>query len=160
MGVLVVYESLYGNTAAIAAAVARGVRDAGVSVIVAEVAEAPDVLPDDVTLLVVGAPTHNRGLPTEASRTSVAGVASSPSLRSWLTGRSLPASIRVAAFDTAIGGFWAGSAAKAIGKLVRRGGRVKEMAERSFVVVRGDGGPRLRDGELAAAHAWGRLLAG
>lgn len=64
---LVIVESHFGNTRTIARAVAAGLADAGVraSVLDADRAGAP---PADLDLLVVGAPTHNRGLPTAGSR--------------------------------------------------------------------------------------------
>ena len=58
---LVIVESHFGNTRTIARAVAAGLADAGVraSVLDADRAGAP---PADLDLLVLGAPTHNRGL--------------------------------------------------------------------------------------------------
>jgi Flavodoxin domain len=62
MNTLVVYESVYGNTRAIAEAIAEGLGGAPVvPVSRAEVA-------DGTELLVVGGPTHMHGLATARSR--------------------------------------------------------------------------------------------
>ena len=68
MKVLVVYESMFGNTKAIAEAIGEAL-----AAEVVEVSDAPDVLPDDVGLLVVGAPTHAFSLSRPATRQSAAG---------------------------------------------------------------------------------------
>ena len=70
---LVIVESHFGNTRTIARAVAAGLADAGVraSVLDADRAGAP---PADLDLLVVGAPTHNRGLSTAGSRAAAGGA--------------------------------------------------------------------------------------
>ena len=57
---LVVFESMFGNTEAVANAIADGLKEQG-AVRVVEVGEAPDGLPSGVDLLVVGGPTHARG---------------------------------------------------------------------------------------------------
>ncbi|MFL6114535.1 MAG: flavodoxin family protein [Catenulispora sp.] len=62
MRALVVYESMYGNTRAVAEAVASGLRPAYET----EVKPAVDIGAADVDradLLVVGGPTHVHGLP-------------------------------------------------------------------------------------------------
>src|SRR5215218_8498636 len=70
MRVAVVYESLYGNTHAVAAAVAAGVTDARpdaqVDVLRVDDADARQVAGAD--LLIVGGPTHMRGMTTSLSR--------------------------------------------------------------------------------------------
>ena len=55
MSILVVYESMWGNTRAVADAIARGL---GPDTAVVEVTRAPADIPADVDLLVVGGPTH------------------------------------------------------------------------------------------------------
>ena len=62
MHALVVFESMYGNTRAIAEAIADGL-STRMRVEVQEVGVAPEVIDDDVALLVVGAPTHAGLLP-------------------------------------------------------------------------------------------------
>ena len=159
---LVIVESHFGNTRTIARAVAAGLADAGVraSVLDADRAGAP---PANLDLLVVGAPTHNRGLPTAGSRAAArrqgatAGVGDG-GVREWLATASIPARTRVAVFDTVTARNWlSGSAARAVAKMLRRAGR-GEPSVKSFVVDSSRG--PLADGEEAAARAWGREWAG
>jgi len=80
-------------------------------------------------------------------------------IREWLT--SLPTSdrIEVATFDTKVskGRHFAGSAARAAGKSVRRHHLGRLVASESFYVA-GTEGPLL-PGELERAQAWGAELA-
>ena len=71
MRALVVYESMYGNTKEIAAAVADGL-STRMPVQLTEVGAAPTVLADDIGLLVVGGPTHAHGMSKPESRASAA----------------------------------------------------------------------------------------
>ena len=104
MDAIVVYESVFGNTRAIAEGLA--------SVPVLPVHEAAK-RPGSVDLPVVGGPTHMHGMSTARSRRIAAegvhedgaghvepGATGEPGLRSWL--RELPptAAQHVAAFDT------------------------------------------------------------
>ena len=87
---LVVHESMFGNTERIALAVAQGLRAGGAEVSVVAVADAPDALPDEVDLLVVGAPTHAFSLSRAATRRDAVRQGASPDraatgLREWLT---------------------------------------------------------------------------
>ncbi|MGQ1838691.1 flavodoxin domain-containing protein [Kocuria turfanensis] len=68
MTVVVVYESMYGNTHRIAEAVGHGLAEAGAPVEVVSVgaARTRGLGPEDV--LVVGAPTHVRGLSRATTR--------------------------------------------------------------------------------------------
>ncbi|MBO0808864.1 MAG: flavodoxin-like domain-containing protein, partial [Actinobacteria bacterium] len=69
MFVAIVYESLFGNTREIAEAIAEGSAEADPRATVAcrPAAEAGPELPR-ADLLIVGAPTHFLGLPSERSR--------------------------------------------------------------------------------------------
>lgn len=154
---LVIVESHFGNTRTIAQAVAAGLTDAGVRASVLDAARA-GALPADLDLLVVGAPTHNRGLPTAGSRAAArkrgATTAGGGGVREWLATATIPVRTRVAAFDTVTARNWlSGSAARAVAKMLRRAGREKP-AVKSFVV--GSSRGPLADGEEAAARAWGR----
>lgn len=156
MNVLIVVESSFGNTARIAEAVAAGLRSRGATVRVEDAAGAPAVAGHD--LVVVGAPTHNLGLPNAKSReqaTEKGGHAPTAGVQEWL-GALARTDVRAAAFDTAVAGRFSGSAAKRIDKLLRTKG-AKVAARESFVVA-GDP-PALADGELARAEAWGAGLA-
>ena len=159
---LIIVESCFGNTRAIAEAVAAGLIEGGVEAQMVDVAQAPGALPEDLDLLVLGAPTHNRGLPTTATRAKaqaqVGAGGASQGISEWLGNAEIPASLSVAAFDTVISRGWlSGSAAKAIAKtLQRRQGR-RTVSTRSFVVTASKG--PLATGQDSDARSWGRELA-
>lgn len=71
MKALVVYKSMFGNTQAVARAVADGIATHG-SVDVREVASAPDLGATDADLVVVGAPTHAFSLSRAGTRQDAA----------------------------------------------------------------------------------------
>lgn len=158
MKAVVVYESLWGNTAAVARAIAEGIGPE------AEVLSTSEATPDRVAgadLLVAGAPMQGFSLPTDQMR---AGIkvdddprpdVSMPTLRSWLD--HLPAgSGRAAAFDTKIR--WSpGSAASVIDRVLAAAG-YRTVARSEHFLVTGRTGP-LKDGELARARTWGAQLA-
>lgn len=165
MKTVVVYESIYGNTRAIAHAIADGL-----------VAEAVPVhlVTDELTngaALVVGGPTHVHGLATARSRQMAVeaaeedgernlepGATAQAGLRTWL--RDLPDvdGIPTAAFDTRVdkSSWLTGVASRGIAKrLARRGYEV--LCTESFLVEDSEG--PLKDGELDRARAWGEQLA-
>ena len=160
MSVLIVVESLFGNTMAVARAVAAGLTDGGTPVTVLRCGEAPAEIPADVSLLVAGAPTHNLHLPNRASRTQAAGrgavQADAVGLAEWIGTATPRKDLRVVTFDTTTGGAWSGSAAKAAAKLLRRRGFSAPEQGPGFIVA-GTPGP-LRDGEEARARTWGAEL--
>ena len=160
MRTLVVVESIWGNTEAIARAVAAGI---GGEVDVVGTDAAPNRVPDDVDLLVVGGPTHAFSMSTPATRESAKqqGAEHPPirGIREWLDGLATPPRPpRVATFDTrTVSPRLPGSAAKkAIKHLVRRG--MQPIAKPETFGVHGYSGP-LADGEEARAEEWGRALA-
>jgi len=159
MKAVVVYESLWGNTAAIARAIAEGI---GPGARALSTAEATAEAIAAVDLIVAGAPVIAFNLPTDRMRESVRSDPkappadlSAPSMRSWLD--TLPAGHgRSAAFETRI--WWSpGGSTGAITKGLERAGYPEAAKERKFV-VRGKYGP-LRDGEIERARAWGAELA-
>jgi hypothetical protein len=168
MRALVVYESMFGNTRAVALAIAEGIAT-GLPVETLEIGDAPGALAPDVDLLVVGGPTHGHGMTTESSRADAARRAGSrlvsrgSGMREWIEGL-VPAGtpVTAAAFDTRIKGpeFLWGSAAKGATKLLTTAG-FRVLPAKSFLV----GGPvgdlfdRLDAEELDKARAWGRGLA-
>lgn len=166
MRVRVVYESMFGNTAAVAEAIAAGLRThATVEVLgVQEAAELPD---PTVDLLVVGGPTHAFGLTRAASRADAAGRIGHPpatgtrtGIREWLAdAASVPAGTRAAAFGTraAKPGLLTGSAARGTGKRLRRLGYTLVADPADFLV--GDITGPLLPGELHRARIWGAELA-
>lgn len=157
MKALIVFESAFGNTRLIAEAIADGLRSAGVESTTVPAREAPEAATCD--LLVLGAPTHFRGLPSPRSREQAVarGAADVPStgLREWLATADLTSVMKVAFFDTVSARRWAGSAARAMRRAVPGG---KRMERRSFVV--GGDVPVLDEGEIESARAWGAALAG
>lgn len=161
MKALVVYESLWGNTAAVASAVAEGL---GPEARALSTAAATAAEMEGVDLLVAGAPVLGFKLPTEKMRDGIRknpGKApappdlSHPSLRSWL--EALPAGHgHGAAFDTQVKGPF-GKAAPEIARLLEKAG-YEPAADPAGFIVTGRYGP-LKDGELERARAWGVELA-
>ena len=163
MRALVIVESTFGNTRAVAEAIAEGLATRA-DVQVRDVGMSPAELSADVDLLVVGGPTHTFGLSRVGTRANaVAGHApqaiTGAGLREWLE-RLHPARAGVAAvaFDTRINSPKVpGSAARAARRrLARLGFDVARPPESFF--VSGREGP-LAPGELDRARSWGRALA-
>jgi flavodoxin len=162
MKAVVVYESLWGNTAAIARAIADGIGP-GTPAVTTDAASAETIA--DADLIVAGAPVLAFSLPTDAMRDNVAKTEADapippdlahPSMRSWLD--SLPAgSGRCAAFETRIWWSLRGATGDIERRLERAGYHVADKAHR--FVVKDKYGP-LRDGELERARQWGAELAG
>jgi len=159
MRILVVYDSMYGNTARVAEAVADALRPEG-EVRLLPVAEATPAALAEAGLLIVGSPTQRfRPLPTVST------------LLGGLPAGSLE-NVRVAAFDTrlviadahnAVLSFFvrmlgpSAYAARRIERaLVRAGGR-PAVASEGFL-VEGTEGP-LKEGELERAARWARQAA-
>ena len=161
MKVLVVYESMFGNTAAVATAVAHGLAGGGREVELCDVAQAPS--PKGFDLVVAGAPTHAFSLSRPSTRSDAikqgAGHGSADvGLREWLAGLSAAAPHqRFATFDTRVGAVrrLPGSAAA---KALRIGHRLgyTTIGRQSFLVS-GTPGPLL-NGELERAQVWGSRL--
>ncbi|MEE6271791.1 flavodoxin family protein [Georgenia wangjunii] len=162
MSALVVYESMWGNTRAVAEAVADGLRRAG-EVGVVEVGAAPPLESVDVDLLVVGAPTHAFGLSRPTTRTDAATraggtvISAGRGVREWIAG-ARAAGQRVATFDTHVSRpNLPGSAGRSAAKMLRSRG-CSVMVEPESFYVGGYDGPLL-PGELERARAWGDGLA-
>jgi len=155
---LLIVESCFGATAALVEEVAAGLRQGGAQADVIPAARAQTVIPDDISLLVLAAPTHNRGLPTPASRRSArarGGAGAESGIREWLETATISQGVRVAALDTVTSRSWiSGSAAKRIARALGRRSPGTVTSVRSFLVT--DQGPA--DGETEQARAWGRAL--
>jgi flavodoxin len=163
MSGVVVYESVYGNTRAIAEAIAEGMGGA-------EVIPVSDAGVPAADLLVVGGPTHMHGLASSRSRQAAADAGhedgthveaeavAEPGLRSWL--RDLPDSpgAPAASFDTRIdrSAWVTGMASRGIAK--RLGHHGYEIVGTESFLVKESEGP-LEEGELERARAWGASLA-
>lgn len=163
MHALVVFESMFGNTKAIAEAVAEGL-SSRIDVETVAVDSAPVRVSESVALLVVGGPTHAFGLSRPDTRSTAAeqagSTATSPvvGVREWLDRLEVPSGLRAATFDTRVSRPRVpGSAARKAEKRLRLLGAETVVAAETFW-VRGTPGP-LADGEIERARAWGRDLA-
>jgi len=165
MTALVVHESHWGNTRAVALAIAHGLDDTGSGPVeVVDVASAPSPLPDDVDLVVLGGPTHAFSMSRPSTRHDAHERGAEPGhehqgIREWLA--TLPSgdsSRSVATFDTRAEQVrrLPGSAARAAARFVSRH-RIGRMVATESFYVEDSPGP-LVDGELERARAWGRAL--
>jgi hypothetical protein len=175
MDAAVVYESMFGMTHDVADAVAEGVAAAlpNAKVVCLRVTDAtPDRLgtPD---LLIVGGPTHMRGMPSAMSRKMAVSIeekaargqgehqghglepdVAGPGLRTWFHGLPKVGNGHfAAAFDTrGDGGPIVGGAARGIQHRLQRHG-YRLLGEPEGFVIEGDAG-QLRAGERDRARAW------
>ncbi|WIM92747.1 flavodoxin domain-containing protein [Actinoplanes oblitus] len=161
MRALVIYESMFGNSATVARSIAAGLA-LTCDVTVADVREMPTL--DGVGLLVLGGPTHAFGMSRPATRADAARQgtirpgAEQTGIREFLDRAPQLAGMAVAAFDTRSDTpLPSGSAGrKAIRRLRGLGGRpVLEVA--SFRVQSAQG--PLVAGEADRARQWGETLA-
>ncbi|HEX6330328.1 MAG TPA: flavodoxin [Actinomycetota bacterium] len=165
MNALVVYESMFGNTAAVGEAVATALREHGVDVTAGSTTRLSSGDAAGVDLVVVGGPTHVHGMSRASSRNQAAGDPGNtydaptvePGLREWI--EALPAGDGrlAAAFDTRIDKpvVLTGSAAKGIARRLQRRGYRLLVAPECFLVTTKN---RLLDGEIDHATAWGGRL--
>jgi flavorubredoxin len=159
MHAIVVYESHWGSTKAVAQAIAEGI---GNEARVLTTDEATPELVAEADLIVAGAPVIAFALPRASATAQLAADTkaprpadlSHPLLRSWL--ELLPAGRgRFAAFETRI--WWSprGATGTIESRLSKAG--YKRIAKAERFVVAGAYGP-LRDGELERARSWGERL--
>lgn len=166
MKALVVYESMFGNTESIAAAIARGLKTT-LDVDLVSIADIDRYSTKDTELLVVGGPTHafsmtrestradalSQGIPVKTHATPERGI------REWLdTLPPLSRPVPAAFFDTKVDKMrhLPGSAAKGAARAAAGLGFAPISPPKSFF-VHGVSGPLL-DGEEKRAEDWGRLL--
>ncbi len=160
MKALVVYESFWGNTAAIAEAIAEGIGDG------ARAVRTDEAIGDALAgadLLVVGAPLMGFALPRQRQRGAIAADRKAPrpadvshqSMRAWLA--SLPA--RRGSFATFETRFKRspGSATRAMSRALQQAG-YRPAAKRQRFFISGTYGPML-EGEIDRARRWGADLA-
>ena len=156
---IVVFESMFGNTATVATEIAQALAATGLSVEATEAQRVEPAFLQGRRLVVLGAPTHGFALPRTLSRRA-AGVALRPGMRELLTALGgfaapLPA---VAAFDVrSAPGTWPTSVAAQLVRRLRRKGAVTVLGTHSFHVAR-QAGP-LVSGDRERATAWARALA-
>jgi len=168
MRALVVYESMYGNTHAVAIDIAAGLR-ATHEVTLVPVTRATRELVAAADLIVAGCPTHVHRMPTVTSRRAAAEAArkegsglnldpdaDGPGLRAWLEGLSADNKL-AAAFDTRVSGFpvLTGRASRGISRLLRSCGYHVLVPPESFLVSKEN---TLLNGETARARSWGALI--
>jgi Flavodoxin len=174
MHVVVLFESLFGNTREVAEAIADGVRaaDRTSEVVCLRVAEADLEVVGAADLLVVGGPTHIRGMTSgmsrkmgvtaeekkdEAEQHEIEPGAEGPGVRDWFG--DLPKATegtKAAAFDTRADARMAGGAAHGIARRLRHHG-YDLVAEPEGFIIEGTEGP-LRAGEPDRARTWGANL--
>ena len=144
MKVLVVYDSVYGNTEKIAESIGSAITG-DTKVLRAGEINLSDL--ESVDLLIVGAPTQG-GRPTPPVQELLKKMT-----ESFVKGKS------VAAFDTRISQKWVGIFGYAAGKIARnlkkKGGNLVALPEGFF--VEGTQGP-LKEGELERAASWTSAL--
>lgn len=160
MKAVVVYESLWGNTAVVARAVAEGIGEGAVALPTKD-AGADELAGAD--LIVAGGPVFAFHLSSERSRHDIAehpepGAPapdlSGPPIRAWLD--ELPAGTAAfASFDTEVRGPF-GKGAPTIAKELEGKG-YRSVAKPEGFIVQGKYGP-LKDGELDRARRWGASL--
>ena len=158
--VVVVYESMFGNTEAIARSISEGVASQGVTATAYEVESAPGQF-EQVDLLIVGGPTHAFGMSRpgtrQAARAQGAAGQADHGVREWLSKLERPTRPTTAAcFDTRIRKpFLFGSAARGVRRRLRRLGF--EVRKPVSFTVTDTPGP-LAEGELQRARDWGASL--
>lgn len=165
----VVYESIFGNTKAIAEAIAEGLSgrfDAEAVEIGSAGASAAGL-----DLIVIGGPTHawamSRPSTREAGREQarkqgLAPVSGDLGVREWLARVADGGGMKAAVFDTAVeafGIFPGGSAAKGEAREFRRAGFSLIDEPQQFMVSVKDDHTVLVPGELERARQWGEHLA-
>jgi Flavodoxin len=166
MRATIVYESMYGNTRLIAQAISEGIAPADVAVV--PVREVSPELLEASELIVVGGPTHVRGMSRPATRKGAVAAAAKPGseqvaepgadgpgLREWLATTAGAGRLAVA-FDTRLRTKFAGRASKGITKMLGSRSFEPAAAPQSFFVTKDN---RLEDGEEQRAREWGRRLA-
>jgi hypothetical protein len=169
MRAVIIYESMFGNTHAIADAIGKGLESLD-NVVVVPVVEAGRERLGDPDLLVVGGPTHFHGMSRTRTRKWAAATAQKPKndlvldrdtqgpgMRDWLTllghGHT-----KVAAFDTRFKGpaVLRGRASRPISRKLRKHGFEMVAKPESFFVTLKN---HLEPGEEARAQEWGKRLA-
>jgi hypothetical protein len=176
MKITIVYESMFGNTHEVAAAIGDGVQEAqpDADVECVPVADASPELIMDTDLLVVGGPTHIRGITSGFSRKmGVSGEekleaagkpphemeedAEGPGVREWFDGLpEVKDGGQAAAVDTRLPSAMAGGAARGIARRLRKHGYHLVSDPEGFVVD--DAYGPLRAGEIDRAREWGAQL--
>jgi Flavodoxin len=159
MRAVVLYESVYGNTEAVARAVADGLGSMGEATLGRFGEVAPGAV-EEADLMVVGGPTHAWGMTKPASRKQPGTEGYVVGAREWLEESRSERGKMAAAFDTRFAKprWLTGSAAVRIARRLRRKEYRLLAPPQSFFVLHSEG--PLRDGEEDRARKWGAELAG
>jgi Flavodoxin domain len=166
MKALVVYESMYGNTAQIAEAIAESLRTQGSVVEAGPVTEIGPSQAAGADLLLIGGPTHVHGMSrlstrqtaVDDERNTFTEPTLAPGLREWMDDLPPGEQRLAAAFDTRIDkpAFLTGSAAKGMARrLEKQDYRLVTGPESFFVSTENS----LLEGEVGRATAWAASLA-
>ena len=146
MRAVVVYDSYFHNTMAIAEAVAEALKGEGIDVIFERFYQFDFSDMKDVDLFIIGAPTHMQGMPRPIK-----------SVLKRLPGDTLKG-INTIAFDTRyqMPVRKSGSAALRIARMLKKLGGEELLQPESFFVTERRG--PLVDGELDRAKAWAKAV--
>lgn len=169
MSIVVVHESMFGNTHRIALAIAEGLAPFGIVV----TANVNDKLAKEATrsadLVVLGGPTHVHGMTRTSSREEAKSWADDPSknltleasapgvgVREWIKDLDVVPAL-CAAFDTRMdmARIITGAASGHIEHALTKRGSRAVTAPQSFLVSKDS---ILEDGELARARDWGTMV--
>jgi Flavodoxin len=156
MKVMIVYESMFGNTHHVAQAIGDGLREAqpDAEVQCIPVGEASAEV-SSVDLLVVGGPTHIRGMTTGFSRKM--GISGEEKAEAkGEPAHELGCAKEAAAFDTRLNSRMAGGASHGIARRLFRHGYYLVSDPEGFVVE--DAYGPLHAGEIERAKQWGAQL--
>ena len=168
MKIVIVYESMFGNTRQIAEAMAEGSKDVAL-VSVVNVNDVTPVILANADVVVVGAPTHAHSLSRPATRAEAVKEAEDPTkglalepkasetgVREWLAGKpDVPTYF--AAFDTRadVVRVLSGAASAKIDRKLHALGSKRLVDAESFLVKDN----RLEPTEQGRATAWGQQVA-
>jgi flavodoxin len=149
MQTLVLYDSRFGNTEAVARAIAKGAAGASSVTILDTEAAKREPFAGRPDLVIVGGPTHNHG-PSDGLKALADLVA-----------RRLPG-MKAACFDTRYGGpvLLMGSGAAATARSLAKAGATLAAPPESFLIVRkGSVATQVPEpGEIERAEAWGQAV--
>ena len=144
MKILVIYDSVYGNTEKVARAMGEAITN-DVKVVPAKEARPDDL--EGLDILVIGAPTQG-GRPTQGMQNFLKDIA----------GTDIKG-LKFASFDTRISARWVGIFGYAAGRIAKnlrkKGAELLKDPEPFFVT--GTEGP-LKEGEIERAAAWAQEL--
>ena len=142
MNILVVYDTVYGNTEQIGRAIAEGA-DSDVKILHAKDAGPADF--EGIDFLFIGAPTQG-GRPTQPTQGLLKALSSDD-----------VKDLKIATYDTRISARWVGIFGYATGRIAKalkkKGANLTRDPEPFFVT--GTEGP-LKEGELERAAAWAK----